>query len=804
MGGTRMKETNNLQIELKDSLDNLAYDIEFDFDAIIYDFENELNLLSSQADHLDYLVSAASGLLAGLLDILWVGEFDLKRGREIASDKIDGLVLKTAKMLGWEGEDLQSAVQFLEKNYNLASDGNTAQFGGGLQHHLRDFAHHPTIVGMIFSLLTQFTHKSYGTDTKGHFIIIDLPERSKEYIGKNTPEKIFFGTVTWFFHLISDVAGSSSTVGKSGGTGLPGPILSLAKQMSVLPFFKNMNIGDHSFSVFLSKLFNGTLFLKRDETGKIIKESIIKFDLRGELGAGIELGKQAIPVIANESIVRIFYFIRHLALEMEQKNIQRIEDFQQIDWQKVKPYGNPTISRMLTISTGVFTTVDLSEAIITKKLWLSINYPGVGRFALAIGEDVNYGLKSRNVKKVKKMYEEIQRKVFGKVDSDRYERMASDMKMDKMSLTLEQTEILYNLEYHKTLNDIKTTKAPFRKKSIISLKEKWLDEWKDYMAKGFPSFIQVEDAELSWYSEKQLLTKIEENNAYDTWFRLVLLESMIFEPYYPLSLEKNRKGNQVASKKYKKIQGFVQGYSKKEGDLYLDTLFKSDYYPKGYIERLRRTYNKVLRELNQVLRGIIKTLSISAAITLLTVTTAGIFSGPIAVALVGSNFAGLSGAALTSASLAYLGGGAIAVGGAGMTGGTVAIVGGGAILGAGVGAGVGGIVGSRALLGKQNTILQSAKLLVAVREIFLNDEHDLTYSNSVYEKYLENILTIEKELVLLRLKADEADKEEKKEIEKNIKEAEDYVEAMKIAKNDMRRFISSFEEGLNSTEFDEK
>ena len=45
----------------------------------------------------------------------------------------------------------------------------------------------------------------------------------------------------------------------------------------------------------------------------------------------------------------------------------------------------------------------------------------------------------------------------------------------------------------------------------------------------------------------------------------------------------------------------------------------------------------------------------------------------IAVALVGSNFAGLSGASLTSACLAYLGGGAIAIEGAGMAGGTIAI-----------------------------------------------------------------------------------------------------------------------------------
>ena len=74
--------------------------------------------------------------------------------------------------------------------------------------------------------------------------------------------------------------------------------------------------------------------------------------------------------------------------------------------------------------------------------------------------------------------------------------------------------------------------------------------------------------------------------------------------------------------------------------------------------------------------------------------------------------------------LSYLGGGAIGIG-AGMAGGTIAIVGGGAVLGIGVGIGVGGAVGAAGLLGKQNTIIQSAKLLVSVREILLNDEHDI-------------------------------------------------------------------------------
>ena len=133
-----------------------------------------------------------------------------------------------------------------------------------------------------------------------------------------------------------------------------------------------------------------------------------------------------------------------------------------------------------------------------------------------------------------------------------------------------------------------------------------------------------------------------------------------------------------------------------------------------------------------------------------------------------------------------------------MAGGTMAIVGGGAILGLGVGAGVGGITGSISLMGKKNTILQSAKLLVSVREIFLNDEQDLVYSNSVYEQYVNNIRSIEKNLVDLKLKADTVDSKEKKLLKAEIKNAEESVNAMKIAMKNMKKFISSYEIGMNS------
>lgn len=767
-----------------------------DLDKIICDLDGQVELLSTQADKLDYLLSIASGVLCGMLDSLWVGEYSLERGRDFAADKVESFVKKAAKFTGCDSDDLSVSVKHLEKLFPIPSDGNTPDFGGGLQHHLRDFAHHPTIVGLMFSLLTQFTYKAYGTDTAGLFVVVDVPEKSKPFIGKDVPTKILYGTLTWFFHLVSDVAGSSSTAGKSGGTGIPGPVLALAKELSVLPFFKELQVGEYGISLFISKLFNGTLLAEHDENGKIIKESVMKIDLRGELGIAAELGRQALPIIANECIVRSFYFVRRFATELKETGVSSLAEIRNINWSKVIPSNNPTIARMLTVATGVFTTVDIGDAIITQKYLLSVNYVGIGRFAIAIGEDIGCGLKARKIKEIRAMYENIRKNTFRLEDRRIYERFGSEMGSEKLGLTLEQTEILYNLEYLITLNDIQATKIPVGGEYIRALKCQWLDEWWDSMTSGFAGFVQTPDAILHKYSEQELLCKIEENYPTKTWFRLVLLEAMLFEPYYPLTIEIDKKGEAVPSKKYSSIHNPIFEFSKRNADHYLDQIFPESYYIKGYIKRLRKCHRKTIHELNEVLKTALTSIAITAAFTIAAVITAGAFAPSIAVILVGSNFAGLSGAALTSACLAYLGGGAIAVGGLGMAGGTVVIVGGGAILGMGIGTGVGGAVGAAGVMGKKNTILQSAKLMVSIREIFLNDEKDVEYSSAVYEQYVQNIMEIEKGLVELRMQADVAKGNEKKLLKAQIKEAEDSVEAMKIARKSMLKYQSSFEVGL--------
>ncbi len=393
-------EIDDRRAEIRENIERLDEQLEVNLQKI-EEMNTEIDRLTNHADGIDYTIAVVSGVIAGIIDSVWVGEFSIDRANEWGSKKVDDFVMKIAKKQGYKGDDLSKAIKHLEDKYEIAADKATNAFGGGKQHHLRDFSHHPTPVGLIFSMLTQFTEKAYGTDVAGVFKIVSVD--ASTLIGKNLPEKITFGLINWFFHMVSDMAGSSSSVEKgSVGTGLPGPLVSFLKEISALPIFRTMNKdGYKEFSVWISKLFNGTLLGKRDENKKLVEA--VKFDLRTEIGVAHEIGRQAIPVIVNECIVRGFYFLRRLFAELKENNIKSVSDLKNINWKNTLPFKNRTIVRMLTISTGTFTAIDMADAAIRTviesggfnpgKFLLKVNFVGIGRFAVAVGSDIKMGIR---------------------------------------------------------------------------------------------------------------------------------------------------------------------------------------------------------------------------------------------------------------------------------------------------------------------------------------------------------------------------------------------------------------------------
>jgi len=467
--------------------------------SVISERVEELNFeigdLTNQADGIDYAVAVASGIIAGIIDSVWVGEFSIDRANNWGNEKVDNFVVKIAQSQGYEGDDLEGAIRHLEEKFPIVADKATNDFGGGLQHHLRDFSHHPTPVGLFFSLLTQFTGKVYGTDVAGVFKVV--PVDATELIGKNLPEKITFGVVKWFFHMVSDIAGSSTSVGKGNlGTGLPGPLVSFLKEISALPIFRNMNEnGYKEFSVWISKLFNGTLLGKRDENGKVIEA--VKFDLRTEIGVAHELGRQAIPVIINECIVRGFYFARRLFNEIKENDVECVSDLKNINWKNTLPLKNRTVVRMLTISTSTFMAFDIADAAICSggfnaSCILRINFVGVGRFAVAIGTDIGMGIKKRKKENEKS---EALSEYIGLANIKIYYRKAdllcseAELHEQEASMHTAEKEIWQELQYSsEAMSELYTTINKTCQFYINEISK--MDECVEGMVEAIPSFDQ--------------------------------------------------------------------------------------------------------------------------------------------------------------------------------------------------------------------------------------------------------------------------------------------------------------------------
>ncbi len=317
-----------------------------------------------QADKWDYLISAASGTLTAAMDILWTEDFSLENAHSWGTERINQFVLNVAHKRGYKKQDLAGAITALENDAPIAADKLTNNFGGGLQHHLRDFSHHPTPTGLLFSIISQFSGKGYGADVNGKFWITDIPGWTKPDLVTG----LYQGSVVWALHMVSDMAGSSSSVRMNKeGTGLPGPLMAFFKELSSIPGVRALagkdEKGHYKFSQTCSKLFNGTLTGEHDENGKLIKSGP-KFNLRTELGLAHEsiTSRQYIPVLINETLVCAFYSVSRLVRRLKMQPINDVQDLNFLDFSTFLPWRSPALQHMRTLAASTFSIIEITTA----------------------------------------------------------------------------------------------------------------------------------------------------------------------------------------------------------------------------------------------------------------------------------------------------------------------------------------------------------------------------------------------------------------------------------------------------------
>lgn len=403
----------------------------------------DLKQFINTADGIDYAIAVTCGIVTGIIDSFFVGEWDFKNAKAISNKQINDKVMDFAKkdpeymdfvnnkQKNNDPNRLDNAIEFLEKKYKLPGDGeykDYKSFGvNDSTHHLDDFCHHPTLIGLICCILVQFSKNPTATYRTSTGAIIKLPievNQYGEFVSENKWGKIFAGVINWFFniaqtvanrkgHLLSDMAGSSTSAGKGNeGAGIPGSFLSLAKELSTLPCFKDTNFAENLRKAYQNGIGSGNKQLDLGIFNSLFEGASSKVDMRTEMAVSHELKRQSLPVIINEILVRGIYFIRRFILQMKEKHSLR-----EIDWKTTLPLKNRTIVRMMTIATGTFTAVDIADAAIraavksggnpalfATNLVLRVNFVGIGRFAIALGADVGMGVKKRSLEKQMLVY----------------------------------------------------------------------------------------------------------------------------------------------------------------------------------------------------------------------------------------------------------------------------------------------------------------------------------------------------------------------------------------------------------------
>ncbi len=353
--------------------------------------------------------------------------------------------------------------------------------------------------------------------------------------------------------------------------------------------------------------------------------------------------------------------------------------------------------------------------------------------------------------------------------------MRNDEILDMFGLTYDQTRLLFSAQKMITENDIWLTKN--RQKKLD--KALWLTEWEksitDYLAaaKGEEKALLIHSSELPRAFKEEV-----EKTPNKTWYYIVTLELVEFIPYTALGTDDDKKYAKLKfdiNKNYDFIKKFISGHG---------------YLSEKTIDRIDKTYSKSIKKISGKTGKTIAKISIVVAIASITAAVAVIFAPSIAVFLLHQEFIGLHGIALANACLAMIGGGAIAIGGAGVMGGTIVIAGGGALLGLAGGGTALGIAAALALSTPEYTLTQAAKLETILKEVILNAQKDVVSAQKIIAQYEEQIIELNKQIAKMELQADK----DKKEIQ-SVKTSLEYL---KKSYDDMNKFTSSFEIGMQS------
>ena len=686
-----------------------------------------------------YGIAMASGLLTGMLSNHVSAEV-IEMARETVSDDkndlkaIRSLIVIAAKFYGCKDKDFKKAVRYLFVNKSInvirhmPAELENAEFG--------ELSGQPTVAGLVFSILTQYSGVYYYLDKSGE---IKTKKVSKGYvIGEEDDEKIALAVMYWFFYVCAGYV----TMGKKafGELKLPDKLTELVVKVCQGMIDNKKIPGSYKEA---EQQFDKWLAKMKDLSRVADPNRDILAILKMKMGS---INKQLFPVLLNEGLVRASYTLCRVAYEIKNRDIMSLEDIFAIDLKEIVPYGNRIISNMCMVASSTFVAANIGPAVVktvtkiknkdlegaVEDIITVANIAGIGRVLIAFADNSKYfneniNIFFNNMKWSKfKFWGTSQTIEPNMTDSFRYEKDMEDI-LRLMMLDSTQTRMLYSIENLMLDYDILHTK----KLADRDVKIEWHAEWQSRigtLVNEEPVTYFIRDESLL-YDELYRFSKDKSNHR---WIYVLTMELCLFKPYLPMGSEKDKayKGLKTDAD-YLKDQYVRRQTVATQKDT--ETICKYFKHYKGALDG--STKNRVIG------------VGSAGAVAVAAGAAAFTFAPGIAVALMSSYLPGLHGAALTNAALATLGGGPLAAGGFGMAGGTAVITGGGALVGF---TGTGAVAAaSMLMIPKEDRIILYAKLLTFVKFILkerlgetdkvIKIKHSVSYISEVAEEQLKEM-----------------------------------------------------------------
>lgn len=656
-------------------IDSNYYSFTYEFDETIHIRMDEAEPTGTRSEFTDaefedvvpeecrvyYAIAAASGALTGALSFVKLSEEQLANIESWKDKDWQRIVIFAAKLIGCESDNYKKASKYLfDRAVKKIKSDETAK------EYLAILSSHPTLAGLVFSLIAQFSGKQFSVSEKGDPTFKEVPKHY--YIGNTNAEKILAAVFYWLFNLAANQASNHRHI--LNDLGIPVELLKKIKDFVEIPFLKkipdNYEQAEKDYSAWIRNLMEQANWFADANDSEKEDHTLINRLIK----MALNLSGDAFPVLINECVVRSLYILVRFCEVVKAKHVTTFEELKTIPVADILPQGGRVISKMCLIASASFVGTNFSVAALkalaeqkagkrefAEAFYTEINIAGIGRLFFACVADSKYW--GDDIKL------QFQRKPRSHVPpNESHDHIEMDDAFEPLALTPDQMLLLFSMESCAVRTDIESTKDP----EVASIKRKWHETWRKIVVSQFALSHELEcsvfetDARTLYSKINQLI----DNSESTSWFYRLTQEFVTFEHYSDLGSDLDAEFRKLKmeydylDKQFILLQNTV---SSKEVYQIIEIFGKYKTYVSGKIERR------------------IKTLAVGAVTTVATGGLAFAYAPSIAVLIAGKAVLGLHGAALTSASLALVGGGSLAAGGLGMAGGTVIITSGGALLG---------------------------------------------------------------------------------------------------------------------------